>query len=654
MHCTHYTPYVPLPHNAKYFGARRFLRRLSGIKDAEFLPGQFPPIEAILNNHDVLVKRATGGGKTAIALSPSLFLKGLTIFVGPLSSLSREQCEKLRKADQVAYFLHGDLNHAEIKAIFENFKENAGKNGKVLFISPEKFCSLELELNLKHYELLVEAVVLDEAHLVEEWGNSFRSAYLRAVSVIKRERLHTEAANGKLRVILLTATATPQVTNFLTTMFEISPQNVFTSTMYRDELDLRFVRTTHEGRLHQLKSLIEEQLAPGSKYLGDVVVYCLFRSDCEVAAKYINDHLRDKLQFAVAYHAALTTEERIAIETNFAKPFQSGDKPKVVFATVAFGLGVDKQDIRRILHFRRPTSAARYYQEIGRGSRDHDAPAECVVIWVDSDEELVSSIVLSDQAPERDISSLVWWILRPGTLPPTAVDAEDKFLIQWVLCQLSFRRLVVLGGLNASLGHAKYTLSATLPNEAGIDLVARDICRIYAKLFEQKLDDASFMASLFNLPGCVWVQLLQRFGEECEECGTCSTCLNGAFRPPLVQQIEITHREYTRALSFILDKKYAAIFGIRGGKESGIQYLYGRESVRRKFETWIARQKPKSGVKRAKVNNFQLCSDARALFGVFQGKLYEGTRLGTRMVYNDLMVLFESTNLKSARFQVHF
>ncbi|MEW6637282.1 MAG: ATP-dependent DNA helicase RecQ [Actinomycetota bacterium] len=322
-----------------------------------FRPGQEEVIRAVLSGRDTLAVMPTGGGKSLCYQVPALMQQSLTVIVSPLISLMKDQVDSLIQSSVAgAATLHSGLSPEERWEV-----ERRVRTGeiKMLYVAPERLRSLEFVLALRRAG--VGLFVVDEAHCISEWGHNFRPDYLflpRAVRDL-----------GNPPVLALTATATPRVRrDILRSLAMRSPEVVVTS-FNRPNLTYRVVEAKKkESKLPLILDVIRRSPSPG-------IIYATTRRECEELAA----SLRRSGVRAAAYHAGMGSRERSEIQERFMT-----DELPVVVATVAFGMGVDKPNVRFVVHSSVPASIPAYIQESGRAGRDGE-PSECVLIYRGAD-----------------------------------------------------------------------------------------------------------------------------------------------------------------------------------------------------------------------------------------------------------------------------
>ncbi|MFA6047652.1 MAG: RecQ family ATP-dependent DNA helicase [Parcubacteria group bacterium] len=318
----------------------------------EFRPGQREIVETIMSGRDVVALMPTGGGKSLCYQLPAIMSDKISVVISPLIALMKDQVDSLNARGIPATFINSSLTSDEIGKRIEDIKNN---RTKIIYVAPERFGNASWQKLFSELDVFLFAV--DEAHCVSQWGHDFRPDYLAIKKYI---------ANLKNRPVVaaFTATATPEVKNDIIERLELQNPEVFIRGFDRPNL----------------KFFVESNLKPKEKYAevlriikamaGSGIVYALTRKDTEFIAEF----LRQNNIVAAAYHAGMEAEKRKRIQEEFMD-----NKFKVIVATIAFGMGVDKADIRFVIHSGMPGSIEGYYQEAGRAGRDGEQ-AFCILL----------------------------------------------------------------------------------------------------------------------------------------------------------------------------------------------------------------------------------------------------------------------------------
>ena len=341
-----------------------------------FRPGQEAVIRAVLEGRDTLAVMPTGGGKSLCYQIPALMQESLTVIVSPLISLMKDQVDSLLQSSVAdAAALHSGLAPEERWEV-----ERRVRTGEIrmLYVAPERLRSLEFVLSLRRAG--VGLFVVDEAHCISEWGHDFRPDYLFLPRAVKDL--------GSPPVLALTATATPKVRQDIRRSLRMRDPHVEVTSFNRPNLTYRVVPAEKKDKLARILDVIRNSPPPG-------IVYATTRKECdELAAE-----LRSSGVDAAAYHAGMGASRRNDVQERFMT-----DEVGVVVATIAFGMGVDKPNVRFVVHAAVPGSLPAYIQESGRAGRDGDA-SECVVLYRGADVGRRKRLVTLNSSGEDEVSS---------------------------------------------------------------------------------------------------------------------------------------------------------------------------------------------------------------------------------------------------------
>ena len=327
---------------------KELLKRYFGYET--FRPLQEEVIESVLRGQDTLVIMPTGGGKSLCYQLPALRLDGLTLVVSPLIALMKDQVDALRANGVPAEFINSMLTYAEIARVQRQAQQG---DLKILYLAPERLALPDF----KHWlgTLNVSLVAVDEAHCISEWGHDFRPDY-RTLGGLRRSM-------PSVPFIALTATATERVRADILTQLGLKQPQQFIASF--DRPNLRYEVRPKERAFNQLVQLLKERKGESA------IIYCFSRKDTEDLA----DRLRDEGFDALPYHAGMDAESRRRNQERFIR-----DEADVIAATIAFGMGIDKPDVRLVVHQELPKSLEAYYQQTGRAGRD-GLPSDCVLFY---------------------------------------------------------------------------------------------------------------------------------------------------------------------------------------------------------------------------------------------------------------------------------
>ncbi len=316
----------------------------------EFRHGQEQTINQLLNSHSSLSIFPTGSGKSLCYQLTALHLPHLTLVVSPLLALMKDQLEFLAHKGIAAASIDSTLTPDQNQRVMADTR--SGKI-KILMVSVERFKNERFRQFISSVN--VSMLVVDEAHCISEWGHNFRPDYLKLPAY--RQELKIPL------VLLLTATATKKVKNDMASKFAIAPEHIVQTGFYRANLDLAVVPVSTQHKNQQLLASIQQQSGCG-------IVYVTLQHSAEQVAEFL---IKNQLN-AKAYHAGFASEQRQSIQNEF----MSG-KVDIIVATIAFGMGIDKSDIRFVIHYDLPKSIENYSQEIGRAGRD-GFPSNCITL----------------------------------------------------------------------------------------------------------------------------------------------------------------------------------------------------------------------------------------------------------------------------------
>lgn len=341
---------------------------LKALGHTQFRPGQEALISEIITSGDdgTLVICPTGWGKSLIFQIPALVLDGMAIIVSPLISLMKDQVDKLQSAGISTTFINSSLSDKDTKIALQ---EVVTGTVKIMYVAPERFGNATFNRVISN--MTVGLMAIDEAHCISQWGNDFRRSYSRLGAVIQNVK--------PKRVIALTATATPEVQDDICESLGIPNAKRFVRGVYRSNLQLA-IMSGYTSRLDAIRVIADDCQKAGHK---TGIIYAATRQEAETTGGYLKSNGVD----ASVYHGGLKDSERTDIQNGWAQ------KGGIIVATVAFGMGIDRPDVRFVVHSGLSSSLEALYQEIGRAGRDGNE-AMCLSLWDDGGRDYQTQMTL--------------------------------------------------------------------------------------------------------------------------------------------------------------------------------------------------------------------------------------------------------------------
>ncbi len=468
----------------------------------EFRPLQPEIIESVLEQRDTVALLPTGGGKSICYQIPALVNEGICIVVSPLIALMNDQVNALQKMGIKSMALTGSISYNDLDRLLDNCIYG---NYKFLYLSPER---LQQELVQHRIEKMnVNLIAVDEAHCISQWGNDFRPAY-KNLALLRKLK-------PEVPFIAVTATATPEV--LADTINELALQNpkVFQKSFYRD--NIAYLVTKEEDKLYRIEKLLEKN--------ETAIIYTRNRKSTEEISKALNL----KNIYSTFFHGGITADEKKKRLKNWLE-----EKTRVIVATSAFGMGIDKPNVRKVIHFDLPESIESYFQEAGRAGRD-DLYAQAILFYNDSDEPQLKRQFLST-LPTVDFLKLIYRKLcnhfyiayGEGEFTTHSFNFE-KFCRQYELHTLktynAIQALDRLSIIKLSFEFGRKTeIQFLLPSKQVISyletnikssIIGKTILRIYTGIFEKETaTDLELIASKSGQSVTEIIETLKQFEKD--------------------------------------------------------------------------------------------------------------------------------------------
>lgn len=469
---------------------RTALKAIWGYDD--FRPPQKEIVNCLISQKDALIIMPTGGGKSICFQLPALLNAGLTLVISPLVALMENQVEELRQKQQKAGLLHSELPALQRQKTLQALEN---KELRLLYLSPETLLSPIVWQKLSNPQLQINGLILDEAHCLVQWGDSFRPAY-RRLGTVREALLKSKPPGTKISIAAFTATADPLAEKIISQVLKLDKPDIFKINPYRENLNpIVRIAWTPRGRKQQLLKFIQKR----PNQVG--LIYVRTRKDSE----YLSQWLIERGYETASYHAGLSPTERRNIEANWL-----GGKILFVVSTCAFGMGINKSDVRWVVHFHAPYLLSEYVQEIGRAGRD-GKPADVLTLVSeptgfldDGDKQRQKFFEQQLQLQQQRARKLV------KKLPP---QGEINSVIK------KFPNSAVALSLLHSNGQLEW-----------LDPFHFSISSQSGKPAQTQLKAAKQMTEYLRIKKCRWRFLLNAFGFETPivnwGCGHCDNCRN--------------------------------------------------------------------------------------------------------------------------------
>ena len=447
------------------------LQKIFGF--SEFRPGQEEIIQSIVNGNNVLAVLPTGGGKSLCYQIPALLGETFSIVISPLIALMKDQVDSLNKNELISAYINSTMDFREVEQVFRDLENN---KLKLLYISPERLENIQFAERIKN--LNPKYIFVDEAHCISEWGHSFRPSYRKIIDFAD--------SIGNSNISAFTATAVPEVRRDIVEHFNFSNPRVFIRGFERDNLRLNVLRSSRKK---------EKVLELVSKNRLPAVIYTSTRKAAEELSEYLNFNNHS----TAYYHAGLQPEQRRMIQDDFMN-----DRVKIICATNAFGMGVDKSDIRLLIHYNIPASLENYYQEIGRAGRDGKT-AKVFLLYEDKDYH-IQEYFINNSYPTIDEIKTVYNSICNGAKIAVGSNYDGRIILDKNIINLLSNNKINQTKMNSAL--------SVLDENNLLDFSSSNISYSFIKILFKKDELRTFIDKFArNLNKDLLIQLLRDFSE---------------------------------------------------------------------------------------------------------------------------------------------